>query len=191
MASFPPGGNFGKPPQFGQPQNPMQGGYGQPNKPMQGGYGQPNRPMQGGYGQPNRPMQGGLNTLPLTQPMPYQPNVGQPQIMAPPPMQPYQPNVAQPLTAPTQPLEAQTLPTGVAPLDGRTGTMSPEMQAYYAQDFANQAQRGQMGTAPPPPGMAMGGPVGMPPPHPYAQQMGREDPRMQAMRRMQMMNLRG
>jgi hypothetical protein len=34
----------------------------------------------------------------------------------------------------------------------------------------------------------MGGPVGMAPPNPYEQQVGQEDPRMQAMRRMQMMN---
>jgi hypothetical protein len=40
-------------------------------------------------------------------------------------------------------------------------------------------------------GMAMGGPVGMAPPNPYSQQVGQEDPRMQAMRRMQMMNLGG
>jgi hypothetical protein len=40
-------------------------------------------------------------------------------------------------------------------------------------------------------GMAMGGSVGMAPPNPYSQQVGQEDPRMQAMRRMQMMNLRG
>jgi len=40
-------------------------------------------------------------------------------------------------------------------------------------------------------GMAMGGSVGMAPPNPYSQQVGQEDPRMQAMRRMQQMNLGG
>ena len=156
------------------------------------------------------------------------------------------------------------------------GGYSPEMQAYYAQDAANQAQRGQMMqgrgggmggqpgalqqqnaaqtlalnnqlqamgkpamlgaspdqmqqqvqqyqqqmgqplnlhmaqqggqpmsqmqqpmgqpmTPPPPPPMRMnmGGAVGMPPPNPYEQQVGQEDPRMQAMRYMQQMNLGG
>ena len=40
-------------------------------------------------------------------------------------------------------------------------------------------------------GMNMGGSVGMAPPNPYAQQVGQEDPRMQAMRNMQMMNFGG
>jgi len=40
-------------------------------------------------------------------------------------------------------------------------------------------------------GMNMGGSVGMTPPNPYSQQVGQEDPRMQAMRNMQMMNFGG
>jgi hypothetical protein len=181
--------------------------------------------FSGGFNpmRPGQPMQPGFNPMggaPMQNPMqqnPMQSNPMQHQFTA-------QPG-AGPLTTVYQqqaPMQ-QGQPMGVAPPDGRTGTMSPETQAYYAQDAANQALRGQMvqqqiqsqtlpptgtdtlggmmanmtpeqiamqqrGTAPPPVGMAMGGPVGMPPPHPYAQQMGREDPRMQAMRRMQMMN---
>lgn len=148
------------------------------------------------------------------------------------------------------------------------GGYSPEMQAYYAQDAANQAQRGQMmqfmqqqqqnpmqsnpmqqggmqtqnaaqnlalnnelqamgkpgmsgafrdqmqqqnpmqfgqlsqmqqqalGVQQPmaqqqPMRMNMGGSVGMAPPNPYEQQVGQEDPRMQAMRNMQQMNFGG
>jgi hypothetical protein len=59
-----------------------------------------------------------------------------------------------------------------------------------------QPPAGGFGAAPPPPpppalGMAMGGSVGMAPPNPYSQQIGQEDPRMQAMRYMQQMNFGG
>jgi hypothetical protein len=59
-----------------------------------------------------------------------------------------------------------------------------------------QPPAGGFGAPPPPPpppapGMAMGGSVGMAPPNPYAQQIGQEDPRMQAMRYMQQMNFGG
>jgi hypothetical protein len=55
---------------------------------------------------------------------------------------------------------------------------SPEMQAYRAQDAANQAQRGQMMQQ-----RAMQAPT--------TQQLGQEDPRMQAMRYIQQMNFGG
>jgi hypothetical protein len=55
-----------------------------------------------------------------------------------------------------------------------------------------QPPAGGFGAVPPPPmRMAMGGSVGMAPPNPYAQQIGQEDPRMQAMRYMQQMNFGG
>jgi len=72
-----------------------------------------------------------------------------------------------------------------------------QQQSALYQQFANQQQQplqqaGILGAPPPPPppapGMAMGGPVGMAPPNPYEQQVGQEDPRMQAMRYMQQMN---
>jgi hypothetical protein len=57
---------------------------------------------------------------------------------------------------------------------------------YEAMQKALTSARGQMGT-----GFNDGGYVGMAPPNPYAQQVGQEDPRMQAMRNMQQMNLGG
>lgn len=57
---------------------------------------------------------------------------------------------------------------------------------YEAMQKALTSARGQMGV-----GFNDGGYVGMAPPNPYAQQVGQEDPRMQAMRNMQMMNFGG
>jgi len=62
---------------------------------------------------------------------------------------------------------------------------SPEMQAYRAQDAANQAQRGQMMQQRSQ--QRMGQISG----NPYSQQLSQEDRRMEAMRRLQQMNLGG
>jgi hypothetical protein len=97
------------------------------------------------------------------------------------------PPIGQPMSDPFKP-QISGGPVG--------GGFGPGVNNYSAPQPMTQPPAGGFGAAPPPPpppalGMAMGGSVGMAPPNPYAQQIGQEDPRMQAMRYMQQMNFGG
>jgi hypothetical protein len=82
---------------------------------------------------------------------------------------------------------------------GSMPTQQPQQSAQPYQPlpqgmgFPAPQNMGQQQPKPMQPGMGMnmGGSVGMAPPNPYAQQVGQEDPRMQAMRNLQMMNFGG
>jgi hypothetical protein len=125
---------------------------------------QQQNPMQ--FGQPMSQMLGGNGGMPpIGEPMDRQ---------------------KQPLTQPYTPDPSQVLIRSPMQQDVQQAAMQAGQQQQQGAGMASQLA-GALGGV----GMAMGGSVGMAPPNPYSQQVGQEDPRMQAMRRMQMMNLGG
>jgi hypothetical protein len=129
---------------------------------------------------PQQPSLGGINQQ-VGQPMTQMQTGNQGQV--------HTPQVGQPMTRP---------PAGAFGAAPQPMTRPPAAGTQFNKPTGPQVQQpmGGFGAAPPPPpppalGMAMGGSVGMAPPNPYAQQIGQEDPRMQAMRYMQQMNFGG
>ena len=124
-----PGGGYGMPqqPGMGQQSSPydMMQRYQQMMQGLQGFGGQ-----QGGYGMPPQPMGGRRDPFkPLIQLGPGMPSAGGTPPMTQPPMgDGGMPPIGQPMDRQKQVGQGY----------------SPEMQAYYAQDAANQAQRSQM-----------------------------------------------
>jgi hypothetical protein len=111
-------------------------------------------------------------------PMSGTPNYGQPPMTQPP---------AGGFGAAPQPM-TQPPAGGYGP--GVNNYSAPQRQPM-AQPYTPNANQIKPANPMMPQGMNMGGSVGMAPPNPYAQQVGQEDPRMQAMRYMQQMNFGG
>jgi len=213
----PPMGGFGGPMQP-QVQPPM-GGFGGPMQPQvqppMGGFGPGinnfGAAPGGSFGQPQQPgtgqsALGGQQDSPFNLMQRFQQMQQIQQMMPQGGQQPGQPmGIAGGIGMPPQPMG------GGDPMQPRIsgGPVSDPMQDQY-QAFMNQTQ-GRPDNAPMQPGQPMGiagGGTGMPPigqpmdrrkqimtqppaPNPYAKPIGQEDPRMQAMRNMQQMNLGG